>query len=184
MRKIIAYLATSADGFIARRDGGIEWLDRPRTAGDYGMARFYQSIDTVLIGRKTYDLAWRLGQTSYEGKTNFVFSHRRRRPRPGVEFVQGPVAAFARRLRRVPGKDVWLVGGAGLIGSFLDAGQLDELIVHVMPTLIGDGIPLLSPRHRTVPLTLRSTRRFGDGVVRLRYAVHRRGRGTARRPRT
>src|SRR5947208_11694033 len=65
MRKIIVYIATSADGFIARKDGAVDWLDRPRTAGDYGMGKFWKSIDTILLGRKTYDLALRFQK---EGK--------------------------------------------------------------------------------------------------------------------
>jgi len=64
-----------------------------------------------------------------------------------------------------------MMGGAGLIASFLDAGEIDEFIIHVMPVLIGEGIPLVAPRHRSVSLTLRSSRRYSDGVVRLHYAV-------------
>jgi len=73
-----------------------------------------------------------------------------------------------------------MMGGAGIIGSFLDAGQIDEFIIHVIPVFIGEGIPLLAPRHRKVPLRLRSIRRFPDGVVRLHYDVLRRA-GRARR---
>jgi dihydrofolate reductase len=175
-RKIIAYLATSADGFIARPDGGIEWLDRPRVEGNYGMASFSRSIDTVLLGRKTYEVALRLtggrGFPTGPRVKHYVFSHRppKKHP-PDVEFVREPLARFAKRLRATPGKDVWMMGGAGLIGSFLDAGEIDEFIIHVVPTIIGEGIPLIAPRHRSVPLRLLSTRRFSDGVVRLHYAV-------------
>jgi dihydrofolate reductase len=175
-RKIIAYLATSADGYIARPDGGVEWLDRPRPAGDYGMEKFFRSIDTILLGRKTYEVALHLtgGKGIGSGKRvkNYVFS--RRPPKshtPDVEFVREPIARFATRLRASPGRDVWLMGGGGLIGSFLDAGEIDELVLHVIPTIIGKGIPLVAPRHRLVPLRLLSSRRFSDGVVRLRYAV-------------
>lgn len=64
-----------------------------------------------------------------------------------------------------------MMGGAGLIASFLDAGEIDEFIIHVIPTLIGEGVPLIAPRHRSIPLMLRSCRRYADGVVRLHYAV-------------
>src|SRR5512144_2452109 len=136
-RKIIAYLATSADGYIARRDGGIEWLDRPRPPGNYGMGKFFKSIDTILLGRKTYEVA--LGLTGGKGVgsgkrvKNYVFS--RRPPKshtPDVEFVREPLARFAKRLRATPGRDVWMMGGAGLIGSFLDAGEIDEFVIHVV----------------------------------------------------
>jgi dihydrofolate reductase len=177
-RKIIVSIATSADGYIARPDGGVEWLDRPRPADFYGMGKFFASIDTVLWGRKTYEVALGFGRKGGgfgSGKTkNYVFTHN---PPPGpvkgVEFVSEPVADFAKRLRATPGKDVWMMGGGGLIASFLDAGEIDEFIIHVIPTFIGEGIPLIAPRHRTVPLTLRSARRFADGVVRHHYVVER-----------
>lgn len=172
MRKIIAYFAVSADGFIARPDGAVEWLDRPRTAGDYGMGRFYRSIDTVIMGRKTWDLGRRLGQPAYAGKANYVFSHTRLRTGdPRVTLVHERVKRFANFLRRRPGLNIWLVVGADLFGAFLDAGQVDEIVAHVIPTLIGEGIPLFAPRHRSVPLRLLGSRRFADGVVRLHYAV-------------
>ncbi len=177
MRRLIVYVATSADGYIARPDGDVAWLDRPGAAGDYGMSAFYKTVDTVVMGGRTWDLALALGQTGYPGKKNYVFSRQPRRPvgpaSPGgdVEFVSGDVGAFAKKLRAKPGRDIWLVGGASLVGEFLDAGEIDAFIIHVMPTLIGEGIPLISPRHRSVPLALRSCRRFADGVVRLHYDV-------------
>jgi dihydrofolate reductase len=183
MRKIIVYIATSADGFIARPDGDVSWLDRPKSAGDYGMGAFYKTIDTTLMGRKTYDIGRKLGQESYPGKKNYVFSRTHDVGESmGVEFVARSAGAFARRLRGVEGKDIWLVGGGELVGSFLDAGEIDELVIHVVPTLIGEGIPLLHPRHRSVPLNLLSSRAFPDGVVRLHYAVSK-GAAPKRSPR-
>lgn len=172
MRKIIVYIATSLDGFIARRGGEIDWLDRPRPRGNYGMDAFYRSIDTVIMGRKTWDLARSFGQTSYPGKQNYVFSHRARSHKD-VVFVRKSVGAFARALRRTKGKDVWLVGGGQVIADFLDAGQVDEFIVHVIPVLIGEGIPLLQPRVRTIQLKLVASQAYADGVMRLHYLVRR-----------
>jgi dihydrofolate reductase len=174
MRKIIAYLATSVDGFIARPDGDVAWLDRPQPPDEYGMPRFYRSVDTVIMGRKTYETTLRLGHDAYPDKANIVLSRRRWRSRsPHVEYSRERVGALASRLRRAAGKDIWLAGGAEVFGAFLDAGQLDELIVHVVPVAIGKGIPLFSPRRRKVNLELRSIRRFPDGVVRLHYRVPR-----------
>jgi dihydrofolate reductase len=185
-RRIIVSIATSADGYIARRDGGVEWLDRPRPKGNYGMGEFFRSIDTILWGRKTYQMGLELvGESLGVGPEikNYVFS--RRPPKtspPSVEFVREPVAVFARRLRREPGKDIWMMGGAGLIASFLDAGEIDEFRIHVIPIFIGEGIPLIAPAHRKVPLKLCSERRFPDGVVLLGYEVPRRGaKGSSRR---
>ena len=177
MRKIIVYIATSADGFIARKDGAVDWLDRPRTAGDYGMGKFYESIDTILWGRKTYDMMLRFqkegkGGPDMGGIKNYAFSRRPpRKTAPGFEFVKEPIKKFAQRLRSQKGKDIWMMGGAGLIASFLDVGEIDDFIIHVIPTFIGEGIPLVAPRHRNVPLKLLSIRKFSDSVVRLHYAV-------------
>jgi dihydrofolate reductase len=180
-RKIIVFIATSADGYIARPDGDVEWLNRrPRTV-DYGMRAFYPTIDTILWGRKTYD--WLLDYYKERGRkggmfdtklTNYVFSRKPpKRETPGVKFVSEPVKGFAKRLRATPGKHIWMMGGGELIASFLDAGEIDEFDIHVIPTLIGEGIPLIAPRHRDVPLRLRSARKYPDGVVRLRYEVAR-----------
>jgi dihydrofolate reductase len=185
-RKIIVYIATSADGYIARRDGNVDWLSRRQRVGDYGMAAFYGSIDTILWGRKTYEVALGFQRKGIKNSgfdanvRNYVFSRKRRKAlAPGVELVNEPIRKFARRLRTAPGKDIWMMGGAGLIASFLDAGEIDEFIVHVIPVLIGQGIPLSKPDRRNVPLALKSVRRFSDGVVRLHYTVTRRA---TRRP--
>jgi len=178
-RKIIVSIATSADGYIARSDGGIDWLNRPRTAGDYGMGDFFKSIDAILWGRKTYDMT--LGMSKKGGGwgskiKNYVFTHHPPRSRvpKGVEFVNEPVKDFATRLRSAPGKDIWMMGGGGVIGSFLDAGELDEFIIHVIPIFIGEGIPLIAPHKLNVKLSLLSTpHAYPDGVVRMHYGVEK-----------
>ncbi|HKB15263.1 MAG TPA: dihydrofolate reductase family protein [Planctomycetota bacterium] len=183
-RKIVVYIATSADGYIARPDGSVDWLDRPRPPGNYGMGEFLRSIDAVLWGRKTYEKAFGTsgkGTRSGSKIANYVFSRDPRfAPARGFHLVREGVAEFARRLRAAPGKDVWMMGGGGLIASFLDEGEIDEFRIHVVPTLIGEGIPLIAPRHRTVPLRLLSVKRFPDGVARLHYAVPRKGEATGR----
>lgn len=178
-RKIIVYIATSADGFIARLDGSVDWLDRPQPKGNYGMGIFYKSIDTILWGRKTCDMVMEFQKKGLAGAAfdtrvkNYVFT---RGPLPsavpaGVRFVNEPVKTFAKRLRAQKGKNIWMMGGAGIIASFLDEQEIDEFMIHVIPTLIGEGIPLIAPRHRNVPLTLVSCTKFADGVVKLHYAV-------------
>jgi dihydrofolate reductase len=173
VRKIIAYLAISADGYIARKDGAFDWLDRPRPRGSYGYAAFIRSIDTIILGRKTYDQALAMGHASMlDSKTkNYVFTHRRAKPAQNIEFVNDDIAKFTKRLRATPGKDIWMMGGAGIIASFLDAGQIDEFSIHVIPVIIGEGIPLVAPSRRTIPMKLLSTKRFSDGVVHLNYRV-------------
>jgi dihydrofolate reductase len=183
-RKIIVSIATSADGYIARPDGNVDWLNRPRIAGDYGMSAFIRSIDMILWGRKTYDFALEHGGVNPFGLKvkNYVFSTRPPQPPPtDVTFVNEPVADFVRRLRSERGRNIWMMGGAGIIGSFLDAGAIDELIIHVIPIFIGDGIRLAAPKDRTVHLTLKSVRKYVDGVVRLHYAVDHKVPGVVKR---
>ncbi len=180
-RKIIVYIAASADGFIARSDGSVDWLDDPRLKGHHGMGAFYKSIDTILWGRKTCDMALDFQEKGVPGSAfdtkvkNYVFT---RGPQPsaapaGVEFVSEPIKTFATRLRKKKGKNIWMMGGAGIIASFLDEGEIDEFMIHVIPTLIGEGIPLIAPGRRTVPLKLISCTKFPDGVVKLHYTVRR-----------
>ena len=173
-RRVIVNIGTSADGFIAGPDGDLEWLtSRPAPQGFYGMGAFVKSIDTKVLGRKTYEASVRLG-AKFEPPTRYIVFSREARPVDaplGVEFVREPVGPFMSRLREQPGKDIWLMGGGGLISSFLDEGAIDELVITVAPVFIGDGIPLIARRHRQVPLELLSVQQFENGVVQLHYQV-------------
>ena len=173
-RKVIVHIATSADGYIARSDGDLEWLtSRPAPKGFYGMNAFMRSVDTKVLGRKTYEVSLRMGVKFDSQSRNIVFA---RHPPPanassGVEFVNDAIGPFVRRLREQPGKNIWLMGGGEIIASFLDAQAIDEFVISVTPVFIGDGIPLIARRHRHVPLDLYSIDRFEDGVVQLHYRV-------------
>ena len=173
-RHVIVHIGTSADGFIARPDGDLEWLtSRPAPKGFYGMNEFMKTVDTKVIGRKTYEISLRMGAKFDAKNPHIVFS---RHPPPadvpaGVQFVNDCIGEFVRRLREQPGKDIWLMGGGDLIASFLDAQAIDEFVISVAPVFIGDGIPLIARRHRHVPLELRSIERFEDGLVQLHYRV-------------
>jgi dihydrofolate reductase len=171
-RKIIVHIATSADGYIARRDGDLDWLtSRPAPKGFYGLPEFERSVDAKILGRKTFDLSLKLGAPFSARDVHYVFS---RRPAPaslppGVQFVSESIGSFAERLRHQAGKNVWMMGGGELIASFLDEGAIDEFVITVVPTFIGEGIPLIAPGHRDTPLHLRSAKSFPDGVVQLHY---------------
>ena len=175
-RKVIVHIAASADGYIARPNGDLEWLTSlPAPEGFYGMVAFEQSIDTKVLGRKTYEESLRLGEKFDATQRTVVFS-RQAPPAdvpPGVEFVSGAIGPFVSRLREESGKNVWLMGGGELIAAFLDEDAIDEFVVSVVPVFIGDGIPLIARRHRHVPLTLRSVERFDDGLVQLHYDLRR-----------
>jgi dihydrofolate reductase len=174
MRSVVVQVATSADGYIARPDGDVKWLDRPSPPGDYGMREFYDTVDTVLMGRKTWEIGIKLGQSHYPGKKNYIFSHTAREAEH-VEIVTEEPAAFVRGLRSQPGKDIWLVGGGELIATLIDGGEVDRFLIHLIPVLIGEGIPLIAPRHREIELAMQGTKTYPDGVVLLDYAVRKNG---------
>jgi dihydrofolate reductase len=175
-RKIIVNIATSADGYVARCDGDLDWLtQRPAPKGFYGLPEFERSIDAKILGRKTFDRSLELGAPFRADSVHYVFS---RRPPPdempaGVRFVTESICAFAERVRAQVGKNIWMMGGGEIIGSFLDEDGIDEFIITMVPTFIGEGIPLLPPRHREVPLSLLGLQQFPDGVVQVHYEVQR-----------
>ncbi len=174
LRKVIVHIATRADGYIARTDGDLDWLTaRPAPAGFYGIDAFMQSVDTKVLGRKTYEASLGMGAKFGSRQRTIVFS---RRPRPSnappaVEFTDEAIAVFVQRLRESEGKNIWLMGGGEIIASFLDAQAIDEFVISVVPIFVGDGIPLIARRHRHVPLSLLTTEKFADGLVQLHYAV-------------
>ena len=175
-RRIIVNVATSADGYVARPDGDLDWLtERPAPKGFYGLPEFERSVDAKILGRKTFDRSVELGARFGGGRVHYVFS-RQRQPPPaevpaGVHFVSEPIAAFATRVRAEAGKNIWMMGGGEIIAAFLDEGAIDEFIITVVPVFIGEGIPLIAPRHRHVPLRLLGVEQFPDGVVQLHYEV-------------
>lgn len=177
-RKIIVQIATSADGYIAGPDEDLAWLtERPMPKDMYGMDKFVRSVDTKLLGRKTFEFSVRMGAKPDSRYRTFVFSRNPPDSAPtGFEFVRESITAFADELRQQPGKDIWLMGGGELIASFLDAEAIDEFVIAIMPVFIGAGVPLMAPRHRHVPLRLLSARSYPDGVLRLHYRVERTNR--------
>ena len=177
-RKVIVHIGTSVDGYIARSDGDLEWLtSRPAPEGFYGMNAFMKSIDTKVLGRKTYEASLQMG-AQFDSRNRYIVFSRHSSPADApssVEFVNEAIGPYVSRLREQPGKDIWLMGGGDLIASFLDEGAVDEFVLTVAPVFIGDGIPLIARRHRQTPLALHAVERFEDGVVQLRYGLQRTG---------
>jgi len=173
-RKIIVNIATSVDGYVARPDGNLDWLTkRAAPKGFYGLPKFSRSIAAKILGRKTFDLSLKMGARFSGDDVHYIFS--RGAPPASVpvrvEFVTESIRVFAERLREQGGKNIWLMGGGEIIGSFLDEQAIDEFIITVVPIFIGEGISLIAPRHREVPLRLLSSQQFRDGAVQLHYDV-------------
>ncbi len=177
MRKVKYGVGVSLDGYIAAPDGSVDWLHRAtRNAKgeDFGMREFFRSIDTVLMGRKTYEIALKMGmgKGGYSGMKTFIFS--RTWPpgeRDGVEFVSGDPGELMARLKQQPGKDIWLCGGGELTREFLKAGALDEVILGIVPVLIGAGRPTFPPGFPETEVELVEVKQYKGGVVGLTYRV-------------
>ncbi|HEY9102121.1 dihydrofolate reductase family protein [Chitinimonas sp.] len=167
MRKLVLFIASSLDGYIARPDGGVDWLF---TDQDYGYQAFYDSIDCILMGRRTYDQALSFGDYPYPGKCAYVFSSRPLAwTSPHVTAVAEPVGEFITRLKHAEGGRVWLVGGAALIKTCLEHDLIDELIVSIHPLILGAGIPLFPNTESSKRLTLSSVETFESGLLQVRY---------------
>lgn len=165
MRRIQLFIATSLDGYIAREDGGIDWLFHD---GDYGYRKFYAGIDTVVMGRKSWDLARTFEQTPFATKRVIVFS-RKLKSSPGAEIARGDVRTFMRKLKRARGRNIWLLGGAKLVREFVAANLIDDYVISVHPILIGRGIPLFLKNERDTRLKLKGAKAFKSGLVQLTY---------------
>ena len=169
-RNVILFIAQSLDGYIATDDESLDWLFRVEGEGDNGYLEFYDTVDTILMGRRTYDWILReeKGRFPYEGKTCHIFSKTAHEPDTHVAFVSGDVVAFVNALKASEGKSIWIVGGGELIAPLVQANAIDEYIITLAPVLIGSGIPLFKRRPSEVGLVLGGVRRFGQ-FVELHY---------------
>lgn len=165
------FIATSLDGFIARRDGGIDWLKVVELPGeDYGYATFAASVDALVMGRGTYDVVAGFPEWAYAGKRVIVLSHRELEARPGVERFAGAPAELASKLAGEGVRRVYVDGG-DVIRQFLVAGLVDDLTISVIPVLLGDGIPLFGGV--SAGLVLENVESWPSGLAQLRYRVKR-----------
>jgi dihydrofolate reductase len=175
MRKLTYLVAVSLDGCIAAADGSFDCFP---AEGDHvaDYLRALDSFDTVLMGRRTYEVALRRGVTDpYPRMRSYVFSRSMREsPDARVQLVSGDAAAFVAGLNNQPGGDIYLCGGAELAAALLAAHLIDEIVVKLNPLLIGSGIPLFARIHKPAALELIGSKTYPSGVVMLSYRVSQR----------
>jgi len=173
MRKVVLYIATSLDGYIASPDGSVEWLPTPPPNEDYGYADFLATADTTLLGRATYEQVISFGEWPYPTLTNYVFTRKppEEAAHSSVRFVVEEPLEFVTQLRQEAGGTIWLIGGSTLAAPLLAAGLVDEMILFVVPRLLGAGIPLWRLQDHSQPLKLLRTEAWLDGMVLLHYQV-------------
>jgi dihydrofolate reductase len=182
MRKVIYLVANSLDNFIARKDGTVDWLFME---GDYGMREFFASVDTMLIGRKTYEFALSQSpgrkQKSKKAKSqrtfcssmrNYVFSRTMKNaPDEDVQIISENGAQFVRNLKSEAGKDIWLMGGGELARSLFAENLVDEISLNIHPVLLGSGIALFPEIGRQLDLELTDCKAHANGCVQVAYRV-------------
>jgi len=168
------FIAASLDGFIARPDGGLDWLEAVQSpTEDYGYLTFFDSVDALLLGSGTYDTVRAFSEWPYGDKPCYVATSQEWRPVRQEVFVRGNPVELARQLRDRGHSRVYLDGGR-LIRSFLTTGLVDELTLSVVPVLLGAGIPLFrergtEPTYGEHPLRLAGSKAYPTGLVQLRY---------------
>jgi dihydrofolate reductase len=172
MRKVTFGVANSLDNYIARPDGAVDWLMWSNEAADV-MKDFWQKIDTILLGRKTYEVGLRhsKGKNPYPGIKTYVFS-RTLKKAEGVEIVAENAAEFVRDLKaRDDGKEICVMGGGDFAKTLFEAGLIDEIGFNIHPVLLGQGIPLFLEMNRQIDLELIEARPFKNGCVYVLYRV-------------
>lgn len=170
MASICVYIAVSIDGYIARRDGGLDWLDRVGGFGeDYGFHKLLASVDAVVLGRKTYEVAATVSDP-YPGKRVIVLSHSLTAVKPGMELYKGDLALLVTQLEEQGIKHIWVDGGS-TISQFLSTELVDTLTLSIIPIILGGGIPLFSMINKESACRLLSSQAYPSGLVQLKYEI-------------
>lgn len=173
MRKIILGLAVSLDGLIEGPNGEYDWCF---TDQDYGLIDFYNRVDSVFIGRRSYELMKDIGYDSMPGSPKFkeyVFSNTLEQVNDGSVLVKGNIKEEIEKIKNEPGKDIWLFGGAGLTTSLIELDLVDEFWLSVHPIVLGEGKPLFNNITKRIPLELMESKTYETGLVSLKYQLQR-----------
>lgn len=172
MRRVRYSVAASLDGFIAGPEGEYDWIPMDPTID---FAAFYSTIDTVLMGRGTYEIVQmqkEQGKGQEVGPRSYVFSRKlKQEDHPDVTIVADDAAGTVARLRAEEGKDIWLMGGGVLFRSLVDANVVDTVEIGIVPILLGGGIPLFPPGATRAKLAYVKSETFPSGIILARYNV-------------
>ena len=175
MRKVILYIAASIDGYIAGPNGELDWLESIENPdnNDFGYSKFYKSIDTTIMGNSTYKQILSFGvDFPYPDKTNYVFTKNISfLDTKYVKFVKTDFENFIMKLKKQPGKNIWLIGGGKINSFFLNNNLIDELILTTIPVILGKGIPLFDARVNSNDLRIENFLSYANGVVQTVYSV-------------
>lgn len=184
MRKVVFGGANSLDNYFARKDDSVDWLMWSNEITQI-MADYWKNFDTILMGRRTYEVALRQGgggSGDDSGMKSYVFSRTlKRESHPGVEIISDDAAEFVRKLKAQKGKDICVMGGGLLAKSLFDADLIDEIGFNIHPVLLGSGIPMFHEMDHQINLQLLECRALKNGCVMVTYRVKPTGQKSARR---
>lgn len=167
--KISVYIAMSIDGYIARKDGNLDWLHYGHTGDeDYGFKNFFDSVDALILGRNTYQVVSSFEEWPYKGKRVIVLSRHIKEVREEAELFSGELPDLLSRLHADNIKHVWVDGGV-TVSKFLEAGLVDEMTISIIAMVLGSGIPLFSEMNREHECRLISAKPYPSGLVQLKY---------------
>ena len=168
--KISVYIATSIDGYIARKDDSLDWLDRVGGFDeDYGFQQMLAGIDALIIGRKTYEIASTVPDP-YPGKRVIVLSNSSSSVKAGMELYKGDLTELSEKLFKEGVKHIWVDGGS-TISQFLDLQLVDEMTLSVIPIVLGSGLPLFHAIGKEIPCRLLSSQSYRSGLVQQHYEI-------------
>lgn len=171
-RKLIVYIAVSLDGYIAKPNDDLSFLSIVEKEGeDYGYAAFISTVDTVIIGRKTYDWVTNQFEFPHKDKKTFVISRTSRTSNGNVQFYSGDLTELVQTLKNETGKNIFCDGGAAVVNELLKRQLIDELIISVIPVLVGNGIKLFADGRPEQLLSLVATNAYPSGLVQHHYKV-------------
>jgi len=170
-RKVILYIATSLDGFIAKPNDDLSFLSIVEQEGeDYGYADFIKSVDAVILGRKTYDWIMKhVPEFVHADKDTYVITRTARPTVSNTRFYTGDIKDLVMRLKREPGKNIFVDGGAQIVNELLKLKLIDEFVISVIPVLVGSGIRLFQDQIPEQNLQLIEVKHFNTGLVQLYY---------------
>ncbi len=169
-RKIILNLCTSLDAYIEGENAEIDWCF---TDQDYEMTSFLNRIDTIFIGRKSYDQLMEMMPDAFPGKTKIVFSHSLKNKECKDQVISDAFDEEVKTILQQSGKDIWLFGGASLTTAFINANLVDELMISIHPLILGGGKSLFSEITERKNLTHTDTKTFETGLVQLYYKIEK-----------
>jgi dihydrofolate reductase len=167
--KIIVYIAMSLDGYIAKEDGSVDWLENTGNGMEAGYLEFYNIIDTIVMGRKTYDQILTFGEWGYKGKNTYVLTTdvNKETENLSIEFRNDEIEDIALELKEKSESNIWLLGGAEIINAFLEKDLIDEYRITLIPAIIGSGVRLFTADTEKC-LDLDKVTEYG-GIVELKY---------------